>query len=155
MLVAETKLLPPCNIRCQTTSRMSTRPQVFCFPDRTACTYKTEMSSRKDEKERGNVRLLFGIRESAFSASSHHHSHPNTQITSVCEFTRKIAQLFSNKISKSASDSHSEKQCKHSTQEQSKIHQLLFIFNRKERLASFQWTHLYTDQCQLLFTCCF
>jgi len=51
------------------------------------------MYFRKGEEERGNVRLLFGIRQSAFTASSHHHSNPNTQITSLCEFTRKIAVI--------------------------------------------------------------
>lgn len=124
---------------------------LFCLTNCTTCPCKAGMSFKKGEKERGNVRLLFGARQSAFAVSWHRHSNPNTQATSLCEFARKMAPLFTSEISKSASDSHSEKRHKHSTQEQSKIHQMLFFFNWEGRLTSFHWTHVCTDQCQLLF----
>lgn len=43
-----------------------------------------------------------------------------------------MAPLFSNGISKSDSDSHSEKRHKHSIQEPSKIHQMLFFLTERE-----------------------
>lgn len=78
-----------------------------------------------------------------------------TQTTSLCEFARKMTLLFSNEVSKWDSDSHSGKWYKHSIQEQSKIHQMVFFFNWEGRLTSFHWMHVYTDQCQLLFICYF